>query len=398
MRLLLAIAILAVVALVGARLTLLRPRLPLGLRTILLSGHEYIFLGVLLGSAGLDVLDAITLRQLEPAMLFALGWAGFLFGLQFDVRALRRLPRYYFIIATIQAVVTFAVVAAASFALLRLAAPADPTLGVAASLVLGSAACCTAPAALALLMRSHTVANRKLAALLRYISGVDGIYGLLFFSVAIAVFPNVHASELDLGETLKWLFMSLFVGLLPAVVLIALNRMRFTSQEFLVFIIGTVMFCAGLAATTSGAPLVTGLVCGVVTANYCRHRMRALTVVAHAERSIYVLLLLLIGASWSFRADYALALLGVYVLARLGGKLLGAFAGTHLFNLEYRAPRYWGLGLVPEGGLAIALIFSFSLLHHGPLVDALVTVVVCSILLSELVGARLILRVLRWGG
>jgi hypothetical protein len=174
--------------------------------------------------------------------------------------------------------------------------------------------------------------------------------------------------------------------------------MRFTPQELLVFLIGTVMFCAGLAALTSRAPLVTGMVCGVITANYCRHRMRALTVVAHAERSFYVILLLLIGASWTFHLDYAFALLLVYFLVRMAGKLVGAYTSTRLFQLEYDAPITWGLGLIPEGGLAIALIFSFSLVHHGPLVDAIFTVIVFSVLLSELVGPRLVQRVLRAKG
>ena len=63
MKLLLAVVTIAVIALIGARVSFDSRRLPLGFRTMLLAGTEYIFLGVLLGRNGLQILDLETLRS-----------------------------------------------------------------------------------------------------------------------------------------------------------------------------------------------------------------------------------------------------------------------------------------------------------------------------------------------
>ena len=96
MKFLLAILIIALIALIGSRMTYLNRRLPLGIRNILLTGTEYIFLGIILGRTGLNVLDPETLTKLEPFLLFGLCWIGFLFGLQFEAFQLKKLPRFYF--------------------------------------------------------------------------------------------------------------------------------------------------------------------------------------------------------------------------------------------------------------------------------------------------------------
>ncbi|MCP4634839.1 MAG: hypothetical protein GY855_18070, partial [candidate division Zixibacteria bacterium] len=85
-------------------------RLPLGFRNILLTGTEYIIIGVLLGAMGLDIIDSQTRGQLQPFILFGLSCIGFLYGLQFELKQLRTLPRFYLSISAIQACITAAVV------------------------------------------------------------------------------------------------------------------------------------------------------------------------------------------------------------------------------------------------------------------------------------------------
>jgi len=93
MKLLLAIVLIALIALIGSRLTFFSRRLTMGLKNIIFTGTEYIFLGVVLGNYGLNLLDAETLKKLEPFLLFGLSWIGFLFGLQFEAKRLMTLPR-----------------------------------------------------------------------------------------------------------------------------------------------------------------------------------------------------------------------------------------------------------------------------------------------------------------
>ena len=390
MKLLLAIVVIAVVALIGSRLSFYRRRLPLGFSTMLSAGTEYIFIGVALGAAGFEIIDAATIATLKPAIFFALGWIGFLVGLQFDFKELKKLPHFYFSITAVEALVTFALVATVSALVLHYLSDASWAVCVAAALALGSTGSVTSPSPLAIVARSHKLRNVELLGLLRYISGVDGLFSVIFLAIALSVWPFVHGDSAAWYAPLRWLLLSVVAGAIPAVILVALNRARFSQQEFLLYLIGTVMFCAGLAAQLHHSPLVAGLVCGVVTANTCRYRTRALSVVEHSERSFYIIMLLLIGASWRPHIDMGLVLMLVYFQARLVGKLLGAFLGTRIFRPRYHAPRNLGVGLTAEGGLSIAIVVSFSLIHSFEISNTLMTVIVLSVLLNDLLSPGLI--------
>jgi Kef-type K+ transport system membrane component KefB len=243
--------------------------------------------------------------------------------------------------------------------------------------------------------RAHKFKNRGLAELLRYISSVDGLFGILFFTIAISIIPGMKESSFEWFVTSKWLALSIAIGIVSALILISLTNRKLSQDELLLFLIGTVLFCAGLTHTIHHSPLVSGLICGILFANFSHHRIRALTIVVHAEKSIYIMLLLILGASWSFKPDFSLVLMAAYFLLRLVGKIVGSFIAIKSFPPKYIVPWYVGLGLIPEGGLAIAIIVNFKLHPVMGIADAMITVIVLSVLISELMGPFCIIKLFK---
>ncbi|MBD3413528.1 MAG: hypothetical protein GF421_03735 [Candidatus Aminicenantes bacterium] len=390
MKLILSIIILTVIAIIGSRFTYLNRKLPLGFRTIIFTGTEYIFIGVLIGHMGLNIIDPETLASLKPFLIFGLAWIGFLFGLQFDFQSLKNLPRFFFSISAIQALFTFFVVTPIMFFSFRaFSSLPDETIWI-LCLALGSAAICTAQSALAIVCNNYKFKNRKLFSLLHYIAGIDGIFALAFFSLTFFIFPFPGRSQFVLLDSLKWLVLALAIGILLAFVFIILSRTKFSQQEFIVFIIGGVLFGGGLAIKTHNSPLLIGFICGLITANLCRHRLRALESMVHSEKAIYIIMLLIIGAGWRLRFDFILIITGIYFASRIWAKLTGVFTATRLFKFEFPVPKTAGLGLLSEGGFAVAIIISFSVFYPS-LSDYLVTVVIVSMIVNEIISPKLIL-------
>lgn len=395
MKLLSAIIVLAVIAIIGSRLTFLNRRLPMGVRHILFTGTEYIFLGVLLGGMGLNILDSETLLKLDSFLLFSLAWIGFLYGLQFEIRLLRHLPRFYFSITAIQSGITFLSVGGLTYGLMSFLLDPPGYILIPSAITLGATACCSAQSAIAIVNRNYQIKNRGLLELIRYISSVDGLFALLFFGLALSIYPYGAAdSTTGLLVSLKWLLISLLIGFVPGIVLVFLSRIRFAQQEYMLYLIGTILFCGGLAQQLFYSPLISGMVCGVVTANLCRHRLRALQIVIQAEKSIYILLLLIIGAFWQFTADYSLIIGTGYFLIRIAGKGVGGFVATRVFRPQYPVPPHIGFGLVSEGGLVIAIIINFRFLYPS-IADSLTTIVVLSVFASEFISPRMILSLFK---
>lgn len=391
MKLLLAIILIALIALIGSRLTFFSRRLTLGFKNIIFTGTEYIFLGFFLGSQALGVLDPLTLKQFEPFLLFGLGWVGFLFGLQFEVRRMRLLPRRYFSITAIQATIVFILVSVVSWGALRGFDLLPQGYALEAAVILGSAAACTAQSAIAIVNHNFRIENKGLIGLMRYISSVDGLFALIFFGLSLSFLPCGGAAGFDPARSAVWLMLSLAMGILPALILICLSRTRFNAQEYTVFLIGTIMFCGGLADRFQYSALVAGLVCGMVTANFCPHRLRALSMVAHGEKAIYIALLILLGAGWQFRADMTLVLAVLYFLVRAAGKVIGIFSATWIFKPRYAVPPRLGLGMISEGGLAIAVIIN-AVLIYPQLADTLITIIVLSVIVNEYISPALIVK------
>lgn len=390
MKLLLAIVIIIVVSVLGSRLTFLNRRLSMGFHSILLTGTEYIFIGVILGGMGLNVLDENALSQMEPFLVFGLCWIGFLFGLQFKIQQLKKLPPYYFTISAGQALVTFLAVSLAMYAVFKRFTDLPEAILLMTAVTLGSAASSTAQSALGIVGKNYKFENRRLLDLMRYISGIDGVYALFYFAMALGILPGGEAAPFNFAASMKWFFSSIAMGIIPALILISLSKVRFTSQEFLVFLIGTVMFCGGLSHQIRYSPLIAGLVCGVVTANFCRHHLRALSEVLHAEKSIYIILLLMLGANWNITLDFSLLVAGIYFFVRVFGKFAGTFAASRIFKPGYKVPSTLGLGLLSDGGLSIAIIINFKILYPG-MGNALITVIIISVFINEFLSPWLIL-------
>jgi len=79
MKFLSSIVIIVVIALIGSRLTFFDRKLPLAFRNIIFTGIEYIFIGIVLGEMGVNLISAESLNNFAPFLIFALSWIGFLF-------------------------------------------------------------------------------------------------------------------------------------------------------------------------------------------------------------------------------------------------------------------------------------------------------------------------------
>jgi len=151
-----------------------------------------------------------------------------------------------------------------------------------------------------------------------------------------------------------------------------------------------VLFGGGLAIKTHNSPLLIGFICGIITANFCRHRLRALETAVRSEKSIYIIILIILGAGWTLKFNFILLITGIYFAVRILGKIVGTFAATRSFKADFNIPPTAGLGLIAEGGLAVAIIINFSFLYPW-LSDYLVTIIILSMFINEIISPKLVL-------
>ncbi len=389
MKLIIVAALVTLIALLGSRLTFLRIRLPLGLENIFLTGTEYVLVGLVLGRSLLDVVDARTLDGLEPFLGLGLAWIGLLFGIQWEIRRVVRIPLQAFGIAACQSVVTSLLVGAAAFGLFSAGGhPVGPALWLAV-VAIAAAASDTGQSGLALAARDVDAVGRPLIRLLQNVSNIDGLIGVLAFGLVtclIVPHPGPPGSV--------WVGVALLLGAILGLLIVALAASRLRDDQMRLVILGAVTFSGGLSLYLGLSPLFVNLVAGVVVANLARHRALAAirSELLEGERAIYILFLVLVGAQWQFEGDLVLLLGVAYLAGRAAGKAVGGSAASRLF-LPAQV-RGLGLGLLPQGGMAVALVVNLHLLRPSVLSEAAISVVVAGLLVFEFVGPSMVRRLL----
>lgn len=393
MRFLVVVAVIVLVALLGAAARQMSREFPRGLKDLVDSGALFLFLGILLGPGGLRFVTPHYLDQLGPVVAIALGWIGFFFGLNLQWRWLSRFTASLYVLALVQSCTTFALVAAAFALVLPYfeRAGCGPFSVQSASVVLAAAAAGTAPSSL-FLLGERTGAGALLRGI-RFVAAVDDLPGLLALGL---LFSFAHAYSSTPGPVLlgwQWFLLSVLLGAGLGSLLAALVPAYRDEQKGGVVILGVIALGAGVCAFVYLSPLFVGVIAGVIFGNFSAHAERVFAQVAAREHAIYVFFLLLAGCMWRYE-PVALLLAAAYILLRAAGKLAGAAVGTLALS-PYRADPRLGLMLLPQGGMAIAMAVDYHRTYATSALPPILSIVIIAVAVNELLGPTLALSELR---
>jgi len=368
------------------------------------TGGEYILLGVLVGPelpalvtaltgqpmAWQGVVDREVLRQLAPLISLAIGWAGLVYGLQFDLRAMLNSRSGAFTLSTVQAGVTFAMV----YALCRWVLASTGFLGLdsdqasMAALFLGATAAVSSPAAWELVHRRFPTQGRH-SKLLRDGGTIDELVGIFVFGLIFCLFHPAQTSGLQRPFTpTEWYVVMVLLGVIMGVVFhFFLGEEDDENHLFLAFT-GIIVFSSGAAWYLHLSPLLVSLVLGMVLGNTSRHARRVLPVILRTHKPMVLLLLIFAGALWTPVSWPAFVLAVLYISVRSLGKLGGGWVAAMSIGPSVR--RDLGRGLLGHGEVAVAMALNLRLVYEGPFVDWVFTAVLMSMVLNELWSARLL--------
>lgn len=394
------VLILVLLGLLGSRVAFDPARAPLGPRLLLATGTHFLLLGFLLGPI-LGLLTLEVIAQLEPFLALGLGWIGLLFGLQLDRRQLAQFPASFFAFAMVQALLTFLAFAAVAFLGFRVTGRLEP--GIPAALLAAAAtAAVSTPAGVALISRTFRV-HGKLSRLLFYIASLDALVGILALQVTYAIFHPSAAAVAGFGWGV-WLGIALAAGIIFGVFFLWLTRPKPERDELTLFLLGLVVFEAGTALYLGVSPLFVSMVTGVVVGNLSPSRRRVYSILQTWEKPVYVIVLILAGALITFGSWIVLPLALGYLLLRGSAKYFAGALTGWMVPLPFPAPRETGVGLIPQGGISLAMALSATLTYgaitgsDGAAVRVAFGTIVIAVAISELIGPFLTRDLLRKAG
>lgn len=386
MQILIGLVVVAALSVIGGQARLIRLQRQFGLEQLLASTFPYLLLGMLLSESGLGVLDWRVVRELEALTTLGLGILGLMVGLNAGAGS-RPSDKPHMRAAAIETLVTMGLVAPAMYFVLDFTGATHWQRASAAALV-GCAAALSGRGALEAAARARRTTVDSAVARVADFGTVVAVLGA---GVLLALFGPTEASS---GlERLLMLSAVSCVGGLSAWLLA-----NSTDSESLktAFLLGTILVTAGTAAHLELPPMAATLLAGLLIgrlpgplATQLRENL------AFLQNPLTVLVVLLAGAAMRPPSASTLMVVGVALLLRTAGKILG---GQLAAKRHPELPANIGLGLLPAGALGVGLAFDFAAVSEGHLGEIVITTTVLLALLSETVGVwtrRLLERTLK---
>jgi hypothetical protein len=353
----------------------------------IVSGAEYLLLGILVGPQVSGMISTSTVGGFAPFLTLALGWIGVLVGAQFYLPDLVRISGRAYRIAFTEALFTFSVVVVAMVVVFTALTGQDAGTVVYPAVVAGAIATAASPTGIALVTRrlgwSGPVVQQ-----LRLNVAVEAFTAIVALGVLLSIDHAAPAGGLRPLTATEWVVVSIAIGVVGGTLFHLFLGEETKIDRLFIALAGSVILASGAAAYLRLSPLMPAMLIGMILANTSRTRDLLQQVLTAVERPLFFVLLIFAGAAWQPSPREWLIPVVVFLVARAAGRMSGAaFAGWVNDALPVLGVG-WGRALLGQGGLAIAIAISYQLHERAVFANTIFTAAVISVLLTDLRAAR----------
>ncbi len=347
----------------------------------------YLITGLLLGPYFLpalgcpfSVLSESFVSGISIVSEVALGFIAFSIGNEFKISYFKKVGVAPLIIASMESLFAVVVVVAALVATGH---------EFAFSLVLGSIAAATAPAATIMVINQYKAKGPVTSTLLSVVA-IDDATALVLFSVATAIASSMtgHGSNpvvailIPVGQIIA----ALLLGALIGFALLIPMRYFHKKGNRLALICGFLFVAIGVADLLGLSSLMLCMALGATVANLSSESNQIMSIAESITAPIYILFFVASGAGLQVSVLKSVGIIGaIYIIGRSIGKLFGAWLGSRMGHTEPKVGKYLGPCLLPQAGVAIGLtlIAGEVVPDYAPMIRA---VVLAGTLIYEMVG------------
>jgi Kef-type K+ transport system membrane component KefB len=316
---------------------------------------SYILVGIVIGPSGFDVVPSGILSASGFVTDVVLGLIAFGIGQNFRVQKLEEIGRQIIRISSVEVICAFLLVTAALHLLLGMPAHA--------AIVFGALSSATAPAATVVVIQELKAKGPLTDALLGVVA-LDDAWALILFPISMAVADAIATGGgaglqilTEVGTAAGEIGASVLLGGALAWLLRHYSKRVEDSSDLEILALGIILLTVGVANSLGLEVILACLALGVVLVNLGSEECPLFEVVEPLDTPLYLIFFVLAGALLEVAQIQEIGLLGlVYISARVGGKILGAYIGASDFGrADPGVERYIGLGLIPQAGVALGL-------------------------------------------
>ena len=339
----------------------------------------YLLAGLILGPYVTKFIPLDVVNDFSVISDMALSFIAFTIGCGFKRYYLKKVGMTPVVIAIFESL--FAVFAV--FGVL-MAIGTEPQLAI----LLGAIAAATAPAATLMVIKQYGAKGPVTDTLVSVVA-LDDAVALMAFSICAAIASVMGGGKFEA----KTIYMpiieivgALLLGALFGIVFkLPMKFFKKTSNRQIITV-GLVFGCAGIANLLGWSSLLACMACGMMLCNVSSESDSILSVADNVTPALFLLFFATSGAALNVTIIPQIGLIGIiYVLARVFGKVGGAWLGAVIMKAPKTVRRFLGPALIPQAGVAIGLTLVAQTAAPA-YADTIRAVILCATLIYELVG------------
>ncbi|MFO0072590.1 MAG: hypothetical protein ACK55A_10910, partial [Gemmatimonas sp.] len=266
-------------------------------RLLIVSGAEYLVLGVLLGPQVTGLFTVAAIDASLPVVVLGIGWMGITSGMPLRLTQLVRIPAVAYRLSLVESVVTFLLVGAGAASAFAYGFQLDRASALVPAVALGAIAVASTPAGLDVAFGGR----RRAVPVLQQIEvahGMDGLLSVLAYGALVAYLHDAAPLLVRPLTMTEWIVVTLGIGTLGGMLFHLFLGDEDSPDRLVIALGGAVILTSGAAWYLQLSPALAALALGVVLANSLRRPGAVTEVLRAGERPLYYMLLLIAGVSW----------------------------------------------------------------------------------------------------
>ena len=256
------------------------------------------------------------------------------------------------------------------------------------AIILGSIATATAPASTMMTINQYRAKGEFIDTLLQVVA-LDDVVCLLAFSIASSIAKTSNDGNFSIYDILNPIGLNMFaicVGLFCGYFLSKLLVPQRSKDNRLILVIALLCGISGICAAINVSPLLSCMVFGASYINLTKDK-RLFKQINNFTPPIMSLFFIVSGINLDISALKTVGIIGVvYFFVRIVGKYFGTFACAKVLKMDENIKKYLGLALVPQAGVSIGLAYLGQRLLPPNMGNMLLTIILSSAVLYEMVG------------
>lgn len=340
----------------------------------------YILAGILIGPCGMNMIPVDIIGHMGFVSDLALAFIAFGVGKFFKKEVLLKTGARIIIITLCEALAAGVLVTLFSVGVFRLEWNF--------ALILGAIATATAPASTMMTINQYKAKGEFVNTLLQIVA-LDDVVCLLAFSIVAGIAGRSGGETMTMSALLMpvvYNIMAMGLGFFCGYFLSRLLIPARSKDNRLILAIAMLLGISGICASLDISPLLACMVFGAAYINLTSDK-KLYRQINNFTPPVMSIFFIVSGMNLDLTALSTVGAIGVgYFLVRIVGKYLGTYVSCLLTGTSREIRNYMGLALIPQAGVAIGLAFLGERLLPAEMGNLLLTIILSSSVLYEMVG------------